>query len=212
MVSNPVHLSGSKLIHHRPTVEGAVLVGGNSVRFGSDKALFKVAGKPMARVIADVMYSARITKVFVVGNSQSTADVLGLAFVADSYPGEGPLGGLITALRATESEILCVLPCDVPGVKPDRVQELVEAVVGTEGFDGAILVTTREHWLCSSWRVSTCLPEFERRFAAGLRAIHLAVGALAIRRVAATESEMINVNTLQQGVEIESGGGTEFGE
>lgn len=194
---------GSHLIHHRSTVVGAVLVGGMSFRFGSNKALFIVHGKPMGRVIADILRTADINQVFAVGDSQATADSLGLSFVADSFPGEGPLGGLLSAMHEVSTGILCVLPCDVPKVKASRVRQLVDAVTDSQETDVAVLITSREHWLCSAWQVKTCLPVLEQFFASGERAIHRAVGSLAIRRVIASDAEMINVNTLQQALEIE---------
>lgn len=194
MVSNPGH--------RHSVVAGAVLIGGRSFRFGSNKALFAVNDKPMARVVADIMSTANIDDVFVVGDSQVTADALGLSFVADSYPGEGPLGGLISAMRNVSNGILCVLPCDVPRIHAGRIEQLVKVIADSNEVDVAILMTTREHWLCSSWRVSTCLPVIEECFAAGERAIHCAVGTLVVQRVMAFEAEMINVNTLQQALQI----------
>lgn len=190
------------LTHNRPTVTGAVLVGGRSLRFGSDKALFAVGDRSMARVVADIMFTAHIKDVFVVGDSQVVADALGLSLIADLYPGQGPLGGLVSVMREVSTEILCVLPCDVPGIHTDRIELLVDAISHSDEVDMAVLMTTREHWLCSSWRVSTCLPVLEECFNAGERAIHRAAGALAVQRVVATEEEMININTLQQALEI----------
>lgn len=190
------------LIHNPSSVRGVVLVGGQSHRFGSPKALFAVNNKPMARVVAEIMRLANIEEVFVVGDSQITADAIGLTFVADSYPGQGPLGGLITALRAVSTGILCVLPCDVPRISANRIAVLIKVLIDIDETDLAILMTDREHWLCSSWRVSTCLPVLEKCFAEGERAIHRAVGSLSIERVPATKAEMLNVNTLQQAREI----------
>lgn len=166
----------------------------------------------MGRVIADILRTASIDEVIAVGDSQVTADSLGLSFVADSYPGEGPLGGLISAMREVSTGILCVLPCDVPRVKASRIEQLVDAVMESGHIDLAVLTATREHWLCSSWRVDTCLPVLEQCFANGERAIHRAVGSLGIQRVTVTDAEMINVNTMQQVREIELGDISEFGD
>lgn len=156
----------------------------------------------MARVVAEIMRLANVEEVFAVGDSQITADAIGLTFVADSYPGQGPLGGLITALHAASTGILCVLPCDVPRISADRIMELIKVLIDIDETDVAVLTTDREHWLCSSWRVGTCLPVLKECFAKGERAIHRAVGSLSIERVPATKAEMLNVNTMQQACEI----------
>lgn len=123
----------------------------------------------MGRVIADAMHATGMEEVLVVGGSPDIAESLGCSFVADLYPGEGPLGGLITAMRAVSSEILCVLPCDVPLVTSDRIQQLVSAVEDLTFNDASVLTSLREHWLCSSWRVSRCLPMLEKSFIDGER-------------------------------------------
>ncbi len=191
-------------------VAGAILVGGKSLRFGSNKALFLINGIAMGRKIADTVRSSGIEDVIVVGGSSDIADLIGCSFVADLYPDEGPLGGLITAMRAVTAEILCVLPCDVPLLTSARIQQLLTALTDFKIYDASVLTSDREHWLCSSWRVSRCLPTLEERFTDGERAIHRAVNSLVIQRVSATDSEMINVNTLQDARDI--GLGTEIGD
>lgn len=161
-----------------------------------------INGKAMGRMIADTMRSSGIEDVIVVGGSPDIAYSLGGSFVADLHPDEGPLGGLITAMRAVAAEILCVLPCDVPLVRPARIQQLVAALADLKINDGSVLTSNREHWLCSSWRVSRCLPTLERRFDDGERAVHRAVSSLVIQRVTATEAELININTLQEASSI----------
>lgn len=156
----------------------------------------------MARTIVDKMYEAGIHDVVLVGGSPEVAATLNLPFLADEYPNEGPLGGLITAMRATSSEILCVLPCDVPRITSLRVKQLVTAVTGTDLHDAAVLASTQEHWLCSAWRVRTCLPVLELRFGEGERAIHRVVNDFAVQRVFATDNEMLNFNTLQQALDF----------
>lgn len=157
----------------------------------------------MARVIADKMYEAGIQDVLLVGGSSAIAVALNLSFLADEYPDEGPLCGLISAMRAVSSEILSVLPCDVPRVTSLQVKQLVESVTATGPHDVAVLTSNHEHWLCSSWRVRTCLPVLEMCFAEGERAVHRVVNKLVVQRIFATDYEMLNFNTLQQALDIE---------
>jgi len=163
-----------------------------------------INGKAMGRMIADTMQLAGLNEVIMVGGSPDIANSLGCSFVADLHPDEGPLGGLITAMRAVTVEILCVLPCDVPFVTSTRIQQLVAALADFRINDASVLTSNREHWLCSSWRVSRCLPTLEKRFVGGERAIHRAVNSLVIQRVTATEAELININTLQEANSIGS--------
>ena len=79
---------------------GAVLCGGRSERFGRDKAMIDVGGRPLAEQVARVLESAGCQPVlFVGGNGDGLASATGREFVADAWPGEGPLGGVIDALH-----------------------------------------------------------------------------------------------------------------
>lgn len=182
----------------RTAVAGIVLVGGMSRRFGSNKAFFPIDEKPMARVMADMMRVAGIAEIYAVGDSRETAEFLGLSYIADSYPGEGPLGALITAMEAISLKFVCVLPCDVPRIQSSRIVQLTDELLNSDEIDVAVLTTSREHWLCSSWRVKRCLPVLAKSFGNGERAIHRATNSLEIRRVKVREEEMVNINTLPE--------------
>ena len=182
----------------RTAVAGIVLVGGMSRRFGSNKALFPLDERPMARVMADVMQVAGIVDIYAVGDSPETAEILGLSHIADSRPGEGPLGAVITAMEVISTKFVCVLPCDVPRIHSSRIVQLIDVLVNSDEIDMAVLTTSREHWLCSAWRVSRCLPALTESFVNGERAIHRATTSLEIRRVKVGEEEMVNVNTLSK--------------
>ena len=182
----------------RTVVTGIVLVGGMSRRFGSNKALFPINGKPMARVVIDMMRVAGIADIYAVGDSPETAEYMGLSHIADSYPGEGPLGALISAMEVISTKFVCVLPCDVPRIHSSRIVQLTDQLVNSDEIDVAVLATSREHWLCSSWRISTCLPVLAKSFGDGERAIHEATSSLQIRRVKVGEGEMANINTLSE--------------
>ncbi len=157
----------------------------------------------MARVIADKMLEAGIKEVVLIGGSPEVATTLGLSFLADAYPDEGPLCGLITAMRAVKSETLCVLPCDVPQITSRRIEQLVTSVTTAGVHDVAVLTSSQDHWLCSAWRVRTCLPVLTLQFDLGERAIHRVVKDLNVQRVFATDQETLNFNSRQQALGLE---------
>ncbi len=94
-------------------VLGAILAGGRSRRFGSDKAAALVDSVPLLERVADGI-RPQVESVIVVGRSGGIAD----------YPvaGLGPLGGLCAALKhADEEKFDAVLTagCDVLPVPPN---------------------------------------------------------------------------------------------
>ena len=81
---------------------------------GTDKALLVVDGRPLAVVAAEALRGAGATDVFAVGGDRAGLEAAGLRWVADRWPGEGPLGALVTALDASTADVVAVLACDRP--------------------------------------------------------------------------------------------------
>ena len=97
---------------------GAVLTGGRSTRMGTDKAFVEVDGRPMAGRVAAALRAAGAAEVLAVGGDLDRLPSLGFdRAVPDRHPGEGPLGGLLTALAAAGHDVVVVLACDVPAAR-----------------------------------------------------------------------------------------------
>lgn len=106
---------------------GAVIAGGRSTRFGSDKALAMLGGRPLIDHVIERL-AGQTDKVVVVGRTHG-----GLRSVPDRpAPGLGPLGGLAGALdyAATHGyDAVLTVPCDVP----DLPSNLCDAFRGNDG-------------------------------------------------------------------------------
>src|SRR6267378_1710525 len=98
-------------------IAGYVLAGGGITRFGQDKALVEFDGKPMLARMVELLWGvAKSTKVVAVCGKYER---FGVELVEDRWPGEGPLGGIITALEdavgsAARAEWNLILSCDMP--------------------------------------------------------------------------------------------------
>ena len=95
-------------------VGGAVLAGGQSRRFGSNKALADVGGLLLGGVAVEALRGAGLDPVVAVGGNASAAAQLGLVLVSDQFPSEGPLGGTATALSYFTTSHVVVCACDLP--------------------------------------------------------------------------------------------------
>lgn len=111
--------------HLEPGVVGAVLCGGRSRRFGSDKALAPTGDGTMGQRVVDAMRGAGMDPVVAVGGDAGAA--LGLITVPDRWPGLGPLGGLATVLRWARRGDVLVVPCDLPLLDQETVSRLLDA-------------------------------------------------------------------------------------
>jgi molybdopterin-guanine dinucleotide biosynthesis protein A/rhodanese-related sulfurtransferase len=152
------------------TFSGAVLTGGRSARMGVDKA-----GLFADRVIA-ALESAGAAEVFVVAD--------------DDEPGNGPLGGIATALRLASNEIVVVLACDLPDVHPDGIRMVVAAA--GDGIDVALPPGEPLH---AAWR-RTARPAIQAAIARGDLAVRAVLDELRTIEVAGVDPRWLrNVNT-----------------
>jgi molybdopterin-guanine dinucleotide biosynthesis protein A len=155
---------------------GYVLVGGRSSRMGKDKALLPFGGITLGQYVADTA-AAAVGKVTLVGDPERYG-FLGYPVLADRYPGEGPLGGILTALALSAEEWNLVLACDMPAVSREFLIRLLEAA---EASDADALTPAgpsgRPEPLCAVYH-RRALTRFEHVFARGERKISLALAAL----------------------------------
>ncbi len=107
-----------------PTVTGVVLAGGQSRRFGSDKALVLVDGRSLLLRVLDVVSSVT-TPVFVsVAERERRYDVAAEHLV-DRCPGAGPLAGLHAGLLAATTPWLLLCACDLPFITSELLRRLL---------------------------------------------------------------------------------------
>jgi len=113
----------------RMQMGGYVLAGGGSTRFGRDKALVEVSGTPMLeRMIELLRCVSKQVKIVAVPSKYAA---FGTEIIKDRWPGEGPLGGIITALDdAAKSPADCewnlIVSCDMPFLTADWLRFLSE--------------------------------------------------------------------------------------
>lgn len=104
-------------------VIGAVLCGGRSTRFGTDKALAPFRSSTVGGQVVDAMRQAGIDPVVAIGGRAGAE--LGVPTVPDRRPGDGPLGGLATALLWARSGWVVIAPCDLPLLSSEHLATLL---------------------------------------------------------------------------------------
>lgn len=161
---------------------------------GRDKALLPFHGRPLAAAIATVVENAAGSAVLI-GNPDLAA-VTGFPALPDRFPGQGPLGGIITALRCTTADWNLVIACDMPGLTAAFLSVLFEAA---EACDCDVLLPVSPGGLpeplCAVWH-RRALGPLEAAFAAGVRKITAALSGLRTVRYRVTEiTPFQNVNT-----------------
>lgn len=174
-----------------PNFTVAVLIGGDSSRMGSDKATYPVDGVAMANRVASAAREAGATEVLIVGGTQARAKGLDGAWKKDAFPGEGPLGGVITALKGASNDAVVVLSCDMPFITAAVIRSLVGALPDAQATVGR---TDRLNWLCAAWSKSECLQTLQTVWKRNERAVHRAAVLLDVAEVPVPAVAVRNIN------------------
>lgn len=163
-------------------ITAAVLCGGASSRFGRDKATYKHRGISLAEIALNALQEAGVSEVLSVGGDAAALSGMGFHAVPDDYPGEGPLGGVISALRHASglAGICIVLSCDLPWASAATVQEVVEALASHPNANVVFPIGEKgiPQYLHGAWRLC-CLSQLEAAFAQGGRSIRDSFAMLA---------------------------------
>lgn len=170
----------------------AILAGGDSSRFGADKALADIAGAPMIAHVARALGGESLA---VVGHLRA-ATLLRAAVLSDPADAvRGPLAGVLAALdwaRQSGADWVVTAPCDVPLLPAGMGETLIAAASGASA--AYALTEDGAHALCAAWRPALA----ESLRAAFARGVHPPVRALAADAVAvrfADAEAFLNVNT-----------------
>jgi molybdenum cofactor guanylyltransferase len=108
-------------------VTGIVLAGGGSQRMGRDKAWVDLAGRPLVEWVLDAVRAVSNYQL-VVGREVGRLDTLGVPVVVDRFKARGPLTGIHAGLRAAETDFSLVVACDLPLVRTELLQLLIDHV------------------------------------------------------------------------------------
>jgi molybdopterin-guanine dinucleotide biosynthesis protein A len=155
---------------------------------GRDKARLPFQGGELVSAVAGEVTRAA-GNVILVGHSELPA-------IPDRYPGEGPLGGILTALHHTSSDWNLIVACDMPEMSGAFLAELIARAMRSTadvvlpcGPDGL------PQPLCAVYH-KRALTVLEDHFNRGVRKVTAAFTGLAVERLPVAELSLFqNVNT-----------------
>ena len=172
------------------TFHGFVQAGGDSTRFGIDKALVKLAGKSMLQRTGELLdgVCADVTVVSALGRYPDSP----WPVLADGWPGEGPLGGILTALNSLHSVTsrhssavlendLCpfaiIVSCDMPFLTTEFLQFLIARANASEAQVVVPERVGRLEPMCACWCAAS-LETVRLAFNSGVRKVSEAMKQL----------------------------------
>jgi|SRR5579871_912085 len=160
------------------TTTGAiVLAGGRSERMGQDKALLRLEERTLLQTVVAALrpFADRIVVVAQEPEPYLLPDVEG---VADLYPGQGPVGGILTGLTALGVGAHLVVACDMPALQPGILRLLRDSA--TPEWDAVVPERDgRPEPLCAVYR-DTAAPALQSFLATGRRAAFEALKMLRV--------------------------------
>lgn len=112
-----------------------ILAGGFSSRFGQDKSILELNGKPLIKHVVDAVKPV-VDEIIIVTSSQERADryakLVGskAKFAIDLEEAKGPLIGALTGLQQSTGTYSVLLPSDMPLVSRDVIELLFDLCPG----------------------------------------------------------------------------------
>ncbi len=163
-------------------VAGYILAGGGSRRFGRDKALAEVGGRPMLVRMIELLQS--VTRPVKIVGVPGKYAAFGTEIVEDRWPGEGPLGGIITALEdadrsATRPEWNLIVSCDMPFLKKDWLQFLANRGVKSNAQVVFSHSAAGPEPLCACWQTGAAT-KLSSGFERGVRKVTEGIALLRV--------------------------------
>lgn len=121
-------------------VTAIILCGGSGSRLGGvDKPLVHVGGRTLIELVVEALDPQVGRVVLACGRDVAPYRALGHATVPDERPGEGPLGGIVSALPLVTTDWILTYPGDAPFADPRLVERLASAADAV----GAAVPSTR---------------------------------------------------------------------
>lgn len=113
-------------------ITAIVLCGGSGSRLGGvDKPLVRVGGRRLVEHVIAALAPQVGSFVISCGRDPTPYADLGHRTVADHRPGDGPLGGIVSALPAVETDWILTHPGDAPFPHAALVSRLAPAALAT---------------------------------------------------------------------------------
>jgi molybdopterin-guanine dinucleotide biosynthesis protein A len=132
-------------------VTGIILAGGKSSRMGTDKGLQELCGKPLMQYAIEVL--SGLCSTILISSSSQVYKSFGYKVIADVFPGIGPMGGIYSALKQSETEANLVLSCDLPFVSTKLMSYILNH---SKGYKVAVPWLGDQHYepLCGFYHLS----------------------------------------------------------
>lgn len=153
-------------------ITGVILAGGRGRRMGGvDKGLVKLAGRPLIEWVLDAL-APQVGALLINANRHREIYAgYGVPVIADADAElNGPLAGMLSAMRAARTDWILTVPCDGPLLPPDLASRLIAALASDDASLATVTERERIHPVYALMPVSL-EPELSADLTAGTRKV-----------------------------------------
>jgi len=164
----------------RLPITAAVLAGGRSMRMGVDKTLLPVDGESLLTRVVEAVGTVCAHTVVVTNRPEALADAglpRDIPVLVDEVAYQGPLGGLVTALKDAPDDWVLAVAADMPWLQPALVRALWEA---RDGAQAVVPLTEKGLEPLLALYHRDCLPVARKVLASGRRRLVAMFGDLRV--------------------------------
>lgn len=105
-------------------ITGIILAGGLSSRMGRDKALIQLDKHLMIEKVIKLIHP--FCDEIIISANKNKYHEFGYQIVKDKYKKIGPLGGIITCLNKSNTELNLIISCDTPNISKKTILKLLK--------------------------------------------------------------------------------------
>ena len=104
-----------------------ILSGGNSTRWGSDKAQFPILGETLLQRTINTVHP-HFSQVLLSTSTKGEYAEYSIQIVPDEIQGQGPVIGLLSGFRVAINPLVWVVACDQIGIKAELARNLYRSI------------------------------------------------------------------------------------
>lgn len=114
----------------RELITGVVLAGGKGLRMdGLDKGLIEWNGKPLVHYVIEALQSQLESIVISANRNLQSYQKFGYPVISDETSNyDGPLAGMLSAMRHVTTAYILVFPCDAPNINDEVLDRFCSAL------------------------------------------------------------------------------------
>jgi len=171
-----------------------IIAGGQGSRTGIDKTMLKIEGQPMIKHIYDQL-TPHFDQVLISANDISKYEFIGAKIIPDKTPGQGPLMGITSALKASGNDLNFIIAADIPQIDIALMKQILHSAAD---YDAAIPGINNQKYepLFAVYKKSIT-GHAEKAIDAGQNKIMTALAQCNIKYIDITENQKPkNINTM----------------